>query len=392
MFDLDRICYLRWVRGLAAGEPARVPLTFSGMEAPGVAWLAGLEPASLVAFDGSDHPPLAARLAAEWGLEPDQVVLLPGSHHALLLAVMQRLSEVDGPIVVEEPAYEPLWRICEALGADLLRWPRRRRDDYALDPDALDALVGRRPAAFLFSHPHNPSGATLTADDRDLLREFQRRTGAVLISDEVYLEFESDPGAATLLGLADDVLVVRSFTKVFGLGPIRCSALAGSAPRIRRLAEAADYSHVLLPAPTRVVAERVWDRREELWERAREASRRGRAEVDAWLEGAAPLVESYLPRSGIICFPRLSEAAHAAAVTVARRRGAKVEPGMLPGMEPAAALWVADLRERTGIQLTPGEFFGDDRAFRLGFGIEPALLREGLQGIEAWLRRAMEEE
>ncbi|RKZ13577.1 hypothetical protein DRQ53_05985 [bacterium] len=391
MFDFDRICYLRWVREMAAAEPARVPLTYSGMFPPALDWLEGIPPSELVEFDGSDHPALARDMAAEWGLGGEQVTLVPGSHWSIMLCLMQRLDEVDGPVVVEEPAYEPLWRICEALGLQVLRWPRLRQNEFALDPERLEELVAARPSAFLFSHPHNPSGATFSPADRELLREFQERSGALLISDEVYLEFEDDQAAATLMHAFQDTLVIRSFTKVMGLGPVRCSAIAGSAPRIAHLARIADYSHVMLPAPTRAVATRAWQRRAELWARAREAARLGRVEVQEWLGRADGLVEAYLPGSGIICFPRLTAPAHAAAVKVARRRGATVEPGRLPGLEPSAALWIEDLMQRTGIQLTPGEFFGDGQAFRLGFGIEPELLRTGLQGIETWLRQAMEE-
>lgn len=391
MLDFDRICYLRWVRALAARQPARIPLTFSGMSAPDPAWLAGIDPARLVAFDESDHPALARSMAEQWGVGPDQVILVPGTHFALMLALMQRLSEVEGPVVVEAPAYEPLWRIPEALGVEVLRWPRPRDREFQLDPNALDALVARRPAAFLFSQPHNPSGAVLSSNDRKLIIELHERTGALLISDEVYLEFEADPARATMLGQVDDLVIARSLTKVLGFGPVRCTALAGPAPRIGRLAELADYAHVLLPAPTRAVAERIWDRREPLWARAREAARIGRVEVEAWLGRATDLVESYLPASGIICFPRLTEVAHQAAVAAAHRRGATVEPGAFGGVQPAAALWIEDLRQRTGIQLTPGEFFGDDRAFRIGFGIDASLVRTGLEGIDAWLRQAMEE-
>ena len=52
---------------------------------------------------------------------------------------------------------------------------------------------------------------------------------------------------------------------------------------------------------------------------------------------------------------------------------------------------IDDLARETGIQLTPGEFFGDGQAFRMGFGIDPQLVRAGLQGIEAWLHQALEE-
>lgn len=391
MLNFDRVSYLRWVRGLAAAAPARVPLTFSGMLEPELDWLEGIPASELLAFDGGDHPALARAMAAHWELQPDQVTLIPGSHAAILFCLMHRLCEDEGPVVVEDPAYEPLWRIPEALGLEVLRWPRPRDRDFGLDPDSLEGLIAAKPSAFLFSQPHNPSGASFDAADRALVGEFQRRSGALLISDEVYVEFEADPAAASLLHAVKDLLVVRSFTKVMGLGSVRCSAVAGPAPRIAALARMADYGHVLLPAPTRAVATRAWARREELWTRARDASRRGRAEVDAWLEGADGLVEAYLPGSGIICFPRLSDATHEAAVAAARRLGVQVEPGSLPGPEPSAALWVEALMRQTGIQLTPGEFFGDNRAFRLGFGIEPELLRTGLQGIETWLRQAMEE-
>ena len=391
MFDFDRISYLRWVRGQATSQPAKIPFTFSGMLEPDVDWLGELTPHDLIAFDGADHPALAGRLAREWGIEREQVVLMPGTHGAILQCVLQRMSEVDGPIVVEDPTYEPLWRIPEALGIEILRWPRPRDRDFGLDPAALEGLVARKPAAFLFSHPHNPTGAVFTPADRALLEEFHERTGALLVSDEVYLEFEPDPDHATLLGMVEDLLILRSFTKVFGLGSIRCTAVAGPATRAAALARMAEFTYNLLPAPTRAVAEKAWDHRAALWARAHEASKAGRIEVEAFLGRAEGLVEAYLPGSGIICFPRLTDVAHEAAVAAARRRGVVVEPDSLPGLEPAAALWIEDLRRQTGIQLTPGEFFGDGRAFRMGFGIDPQLVRTGLQGIEAWLHQALEE-
>jgi len=391
MFDFDRISYLRWVRGQATSQPAKIPFTFSGMLEPDVDWLDELTPHDLIAFDGADHPELAGRLAEEWGIAAEQVVLMPGTHGAILQCVLQRMSEVDGPIVVEDPTYEPLWRIPEALGIEVLRWPRPRDRDFGLDPAALDDLVARKPAAFLFSHPHNPTGAVFSAEDRALLEEFHERTGALLVSDEVYLEFEPDPDQATLLGMVDDLLILRSFTKVFGLGSIRCTAVAGPATRAAALARMAEFTYNLLPAPTRAVAGKAWDHRAALWARAHDASGAGRVEVKAFLGRAAGLVEAYLPGSGIICFPRLTDAAHTAAVAAAKRRGVVVEPDSLPGLEPAAALWIEDLRRETGIQLTPGEFFGDERAFRMGFGIDPQLVRTGLQGIEAWLHQALEE-
>ena len=149
--------------------------------------------------------------------------------------------------------------------------------------------------------------------------------------------------STTLLGMVDDLLILRSFTKVFGLGTIRCTAVAGAPGRIAALARLADYTHTLLPAPTRAVAEKVWDHREELWRRARAASAAGRVEVEAFLGRAEGLVEAYLPGSGIICFPRLTDAAHAAAIAAARQLARHF--GSFDAMEQASVEELVEVEE-----------------------------------------------
>ncbi len=392
MSPSPRIEYLRWARAQAEPPHAAYNLILSGMTAPPATTFDMPTPDEMVGFLASDHPPLAHRVAEELRVSPDAVLIQPGTHYSIGLLLNARLRAQPGPVIVESPAYEPLIRIPEAMGATVLRLPRPRAKGYALDLSALESLEEARPSVLLLSHPHNPSGAQLTEEEVQGLAEFSRRSGCAVISDEVYLEFLENPEAASLLHRIPGGVILRSFTKVFGLGGMRCTIVAGDRDWIDAAAVLTDHGPVALPAPSHAFALRVWDQRESLWNRARHTSARGRAIVAEWLVGVADLLEAPLPGAGIICFPELRAELHARVLEGLRRRGGESRFGFgLDGREDSSHRWIADLRREKDVQLVPGAFFETPSAFRLGFGVDEAVLRGGLEEIETYFRRAVEE-
>lgn len=391
MTDSARIEYLRWARAQAFPPHPEISLILSGMTAPEAEGWEVPGPDEMFGFLAADHPPLAHRLAEAWRVPPEQVLVQPGTHYSIELLLRARLSERPGPVVVETPAYEPLVRIPEALGAEVLRLPRRGARQ-SLDLDALEELHGRQPSVLVLSHPHNPSGAVLGDEEVDALRRLQEATGCAVLSDEVYLEFLEDPEPASLLHRVPGSVILRSFTKVFGLGGMRCTGIAGDAAWIAQAIPFTDHGTVAVSAPSHAMALRVWDRREELWARARHVAAEGRAVVAPWLEEVEDLLTAPLFDSGIICFCELRPEVHEAAVAAARRRGSGAGFGFgLDGQQSSSHLWIDDLRRGRGVQLTPGAFFENPRAFRLGFGVPVDTLREGLARVESHLRSVMEE-
>ena len=323
---------------------------------------------------------------------PERVLAQPGTHYSIGLLLRAALDLRPGPVVVEEPAYEPLRRIPEGLGARVLRLPRPRERDYALDLDALAGLESEAPSVLVLTHPHNPSGVTLRDEEIDAVAEFSRRTGCWVLSDEVYLEFLDDATERSLLQRMERVAIVRSFTKVFGLGGLRCTGIAAHPDWIANVIALTDHGTVALPAPTHAMAQRVWNRRHDLWDRARGAAHAGRSEVAAWLDRVGDLLATPLPEAGIICFPELKPEVHEAAVKAARGRGHDTGFGFgLDRWDSSSHLWIEDFRQLHSVQLTPGAFFENPRAFRLGYGIDAEPLREGLQRLEHYLRGVMEE-
>lgn len=389
MKRIDDVHYLRWARAQAEPPHPQISLVLSGMQPPDPHLLGGIDTGPLLAFPVGDHPPLAHRLAEEWKVAPERVLVQPGTHLSLVLMMAAHLGEVPGPVVVEEPTYEPLWAIPQMLGAEVLRWPRVRAHAFGLDPGAVDRLAGAKPSLLVLTQPHNPSGAVLGARDLELVQRLVERTGCAVLSDEVYLEFCAQPAGRTLLGRFPRVVATRSFTKVFGLGTLRTSASVGPIDWIERAAALTDLFAVALPGPSHALAHRAWDRRHDLWQRARAAAAAGREEVSAWAARLGSRIDLHLPESGIICYPRVAQDLHLALVAKAREHGVASESGYGLQRHPEGShVWIEDLRRRRGVQITPGAFFGDERAFRIGFGIDASTLREGLRRIEEHLYEA----
>jgi aspartate/methionine/tyrosine aminotransferase len=386
-----RIEYLRWARAQAGPPWAAYNLILSGMIAPPAESLEMPTPDEMLGFIAADHPPLAPEIASHLGLPAAQVLVQPGTHYSIQLMLTARLEARPGPVVVEAPAYEALLRIPESLGAPILRLPRRRREGYALDLEALAGLVAQKPSVLLLSHPHNPSGAALSDVEIAALREFSAKAGCAILSDEVYLEFLDDPESRSLLHQIDGAVILRSFTKVFGLGGMRCSAIAGDRGWIESAIEYTDHGTVALAAPTHALALRVWKEREALWKRARATATRGRAVVAEWLNRVGDLMESPLFDAGLICFPQLRSGVHRAAL---KKAAAASDGDFGFGLDAAldsSHLWIRDLRRCEDVQLTPGAFFETPHAFRLGFGMDKDVLRGGLDRVEAYLRQAVED-
>jgi histidinol-phosphate aminotransferase len=200
-----------------------------------IARRAGIAPEDVLRFDGNtppDPPPTARpetiaaaleriqsyrhggfpellRAIADYnGVEPENVVLGPGADNLLMLCARSYAGPGDRIAIADEPSY-PLYRVAAwVTGADVG------------DVDPVLTFVCR---------PHNPSGAMVEIP--------QARP---LVVDEAYFEYGGET-AVPLIG--DGVIVVRTFSKAFGLA----SARVGYA--VADLETAAELNERQDPAP-----------------------------------------------------------------------------------------------------------------------------------------------
>ncbi|MEX3769951.1 histidinol-phosphate transaminase, partial [Mycolicibacterium fortuitum] len=103
-----------------------------------------------------------------------------------------------------------------------------RAEDFGLDIDvAVAAVKERTPDVVFVASPNNPSGQSVPIED--LRRLLQEMTGGILIVDEAYGEFSSQPSAVTLIDeFPAKLIVTRTMSKAFAFAGGRLGYLAAA--------------------------------------------------------------------------------------------------------------------------------------------------------------------
>jgi len=241
----DQLVHLRPV---VAGLPAYVP----GKRARGA------ERAFKLSSNENPFPPLPGVLAAIADAAPD-VNRYPDMYATELCGALARRCGVDPARVVAgcgsvallghllavtcDPGDEVVyaWRSFEAYpiyvqlsGATAVRVPVA--DDGRLDLPAMAAAVTERTRVVLICSPNNPTGPAVRAAELEAFLDVVPPTVVVAL-DEAYVEFVRDPEAPDALAIAaarPNVVVLRTFSKAYGLAGLR----VGYAVADERLANA----------------------------------------------------------------------------------------------------------------------------------------------------------
>ncbi len=166
---------------------------------------------------------LTALVAQQLNLPADHVLVYAGSSEPLHYSVLAFTSP-SAPYVTPDPTYEAGAWAAQAAGAPIVKVPLT--PTYAHD---IRKMVAAAPNAGLIyiCNPNNPTG-TLTAREEILWAEQHKPKGSVLLVDEAYLHFaDSMPSVVDLVAQGKDVIVLRTFSKIYGMAGIRCGLALG---------------------------------------------------------------------------------------------------------------------------------------------------------------------
>ncbi|MFQ5919336.1 MAG: aminotransferase class I/II-fold pyridoxal phosphate-dependent enzyme [Thermoplasmata archaeon] len=292
------------------------------------------------------------------GVPSRQVLVTAGASEANFLVGLALVSRGDR-VVVERPAYEPLWKTFELLGAEVRFLPRPFGRGFQPDWEAVEALAADPPRLLVLTNLHNPGGTALDADDLTRLAEVAEEGDFQILMDEIFREASigaPPPSAATV---SPRFTVTSSVTKVYGLGGLRLGWCVASPEVLARLHQVKDFTSVASALPSDALGVHVLEARDAIRDRNRQLVTTNRAVVEEWIEGE-PALEWVTPE-GNVSFPRFD--------------------GDVDRLAEVAF-------ERDGVLIAPGRMFGAPEHFRLCFGTDTASLRAGLEGLSQVLREA----
>jgi histidinol-phosphate aminotransferase len=180
---------------------------------------------------------LLTTLADTLSLEPDQITLGTGSV-AVLGQVITAMAGAGDEVIFPWRSFEAYPIIVQLSGARQVRVPLRA--DHTHDLAAMASAIGDRTRVVIICTPNNPTGTTVS---RSELESFLAAVPShvVVVVDEAYVEFVRDPASPGALDLVDahsNVVVLRTFSKAYGLAGVRVGYGVGAAPLIEHVRKA----------------------------------------------------------------------------------------------------------------------------------------------------------
>lgn len=199
-------------------------------------------------YDWNAPRMLADKVAAHLGLpeptpETKRAVLVQGGSGYLLrhVALVLGIADGEGESIEAEPGYGSVSSTFlehrKRFGslASAIRVPTG--EDYVHDLDALHSAITPKTTLVVITNPNNPAGTIVSNEE---LRRFVDAVPehVTILIDEAYIHFVREPGYESAIELAHrrkNVLVSRTFSKVYGLAGMRVGCLIGNPELLDRL-------------------------------------------------------------------------------------------------------------------------------------------------------------
>jgi histidinol-phosphate aminotransferase len=219
---------------------------------------------------------LVKTLAEMEGLKLEQVRVYAGSseplHHTVAAFASPQRSYVTA-----DPGYEAGMFAANAVGAKVVKVPLTK--SYAHD---VKAMLAAAPDAGVFyvCSPNNPTGTLTSHSDIEYLVE-NKPKGSIVLVDEAYIHFSDAVSVMDLVKAGKDVILLRTFSKIYGMAGLRCGAVFGRPDLLEKIENYGGWNFMPITA---LVAASASLKDAQLVPERKRINARIRGEVFAWLD------------------------------------------------------------------------------------------------------------
>ena len=309
---------------------------------------------------------IAGYYRARYGADvsPSRILVTTGSSAALMLACAALVDPGDEVLLADPgyPAGRHFVRVVEGVPRPV---PVDAASGYQLAPDHLERNWGGRTTAALVATPSNPTGTLITTERLGEMAEIARSRGGTLIVDEIYHGLVYGDDYTSAAALADDVVVINSFSKYFCMTGWRLGWMVAPADLVGELEKLAQNLYLAAPTPAQHAALAAFEpgTLATLSARAREFKARRDYLVPALRSLGFDI--PVMPQGAFYVYAgcgRLTKDSYA---------------------------FARDLLEKAGVAITPGVDFGanaPERHVRFAYTQSIERLKEGVARIEAFLK------
>jgi aspartate/methionine/tyrosine aminotransferase len=283
---------------------------------------------------------LRAAIADMQRVDIDNVQVVTGASEALLV-LMWLAAEPGGNVILPHPGFTTFSALPESLRLEIRYYAVRKENGFGIDIEEIKKLTDRNTKLILINSPHNPTGATISDAELDILHEHTSSRGIQLISDEVYHPIYHGQPTKSAARLPH-ATVIHDFSKAFPLSGVRTGWMIEHDPKRReRYWNARAYFSISNNTAGEMLAEIAMRHRDTVLGKTQKTATENLRQLDAFMSEHRETIGWIPPRGGMTAFPWL-----------------------LSGESSRAFCQAAAER---GILLAPGDCFDVPSHFRLGF-------------------------
>ena len=174
-------------------------------------------------YDREYSSAMTKAISDQFQLKQGYVRIYPGSGGPLDLALYSNIGP-DKPLVLGDPSYEQGFRAAQTQKAKYFMVPLDKKT-YKYDVKAMLA-AHVAPGAYYICNPNNPTG-TITPKEDIVWLVKNKPAGSVVIIDEAYHHFSNEDSCIDLVAQDKDVIVLRTFSKIYGMAGVRAGFAFG---------------------------------------------------------------------------------------------------------------------------------------------------------------------
>ena len=292
-------------------------------------------------------------------IRPEQLIATHGAAGANHL-LFYSLIEPGDRVISVTPTDQQLYSIPESFGAKVSLLQLREENGWLPDLDELRHLAAGGVKMICINNPNNPTGALMDQKLLEELVEIARSAGAWLLCDEVYRGLNQDGSiTASVADLYEKGISVSSMSKVFSMAGIRLGWIATRDETVRAACLShRDYSLISCGMLDEQIAALALKNKEKLLGRNIALVQKNLALLLDWAK-KEPHFSLLAPKAGTTALIRYD-------------------------FDLDSVAFCRGLLEQTGALVVPGDCFGQERSFRLGYGCGSAELQAGLKQLSVY--------
>ena len=246
---------------------------------------------------------------------PEQVVVTPGGKPVMFFVIMALAGPGD-EVICPDPGF-PIYASAVAFaGATPVPLTLREEDGFAVDPDALRALVNERTKLIILNSPHNPTGGVIPSAALDEIARLAVERGVPVLSDEIYSRMVYDGAFESITsrpGMAEQTVILDGFSKTYAMTGWRLGYGVMPAALAEQVTRLAVNTHSCVPGFTQVAGVAALTGSQAAVDAMVAEFRQRRDVVVAGLN-AIPGVTCQVPAGAFYAFPNVSRLGDSAAI------------------------------------------------------------------------------